>query len=262
MGLLFLLILILINGVFAMSEIAIVSAKKTRLLNLAEQGSVRAKLALELASSPNRFLSTVQIGITFVGVFAGAFGADLLSTPIKSLLTSMMIASWLSEPVSVVLAVVILTFISLVFGEIIPKRIGLINPEVVAMWVAGPMIMLSKSTKPLVDILSKSTDLMLDLVGVKPVIDSGVSEEEVKLLIREGAKMGIFNLAEKDIVERTFKLSDQRVDMLMTPRKDIEWLDMDDSVAKLKKKLITSSYSFLPVCRGRLDRAVGVVRTK
>jgi len=262
MEIVILLSLIIVNGLFAMAEIAIVSSRKSKLQYMADQGDAKAKKALELAKNPNRFLSTVQIGITFVGIFAGAFGAETLAKPLAAYLEQMPLVNLYSEAISIFLVVSLITYLSLILGELVPKRIALTNPEKIASLVSFPTQVLSIISKPIVDVLSVSTDWTLRLLGVKAAIEMPVTEEEVKMLIREGARVGIFNLAERDIVERTFRLADQRVVTLMTPRNDMFWLDVDGSTDQLRRKLAKSSFSYLPVSHKKLDTVVGVVRTK
>lgn len=255
-------ILILVNGLFAMAEIAIVSARKSRLQHMADQGDVKAKKALELANNPNRLLSTVQIGITFVGIFAGAFGAETLAKPISLLISPVPIIGNYGDQIAFLMIVSIITYLSLVVGELVPKRIALTNPEKIASLVSFPIQAISSISKPLIDVLSVSTEWVLRVFGVKTPPDLPISEEEVKFLIREGARVGIFNLAERDIVERTFRLADQKVNMLMTSRNEIVWLNLDSSESDLRKKIAHSAYSYLPVCHGKLDKVMGVIRTK
>lgn len=262
MDLLIILLLIIVNGMFAMAEIAIVSSRKSKLQHMADHGDTKAKKALELAKNPNRFLSTVQIGITFVGIFAGAFGAETLAQPLAGYITQVPMMNLYSEAISIFLVVTFITYLSLIIGELVPKRIALTNPEKIAALVSFPTQVLSTVSKPIVDVLSVSTDWTLRLLGVKAAIEMPVTEEEVRMLIREGARVGIFNLAERDIVERTFRLADQRVVTLMTPRNDMFWLDVDGSTEQLRKKLAKSSFSYLPVSHKKLDTVVGVVRTK
>jgi len=262
MDLLIILSLIIVNGLFAMAEIAIVSSRKSKLQYMADQGDIKAIKALELAKNPNRFLSTVQVGITFVGIFAGAFGAETVARPLAGFVARAPIVQPYSEAIAIFFVVSFITFLSLILGELVPKRIALTNPEKIAALVSFPTQALSKASKPIIDILSVSTDWTLRLLGVKAVVEMPVTEEEVKMLIREGARVGIFNLAERDIVERTFRLADQRVVTLMTPRNDMVWIDIDGTPAQLRKKLAKSAYSYLPVSHKKLDTVIGVVRTK
>lgn len=262
MDMLIILLLIVLNGLFAMAEIAIVSSRKIKLQHMANNGDTNAKKALDLAKNPNRFLSTVQIGITFVGIFAGAFGAKTLAQPLAGFIGQMPFIAAFNEAIAIVLVVTLITYLSLVIGELVPKRIALTNPEKIAAMISYPIQAISTVSKPFVDVLSVSTDWILRVLGVKTVVEMPVTEEEVKMLIREGARVGIFNLAERDIVERTFRLADQRVVTLMTPRNDMFWIDVDGSIDQLRKKLAKSSFSYLPVSHKKLDTVVGVVRTK
>jgi len=262
MELVILLTLLIVNGLFAMAEIAIVSSRKSKLQHLADGGDTKAAKALELAKNPNRFLSTVQIGITFVGIFAGAFGAETFAQPLAQMIDALPLVAPYSETIAVFLVVSLITYLSLVIGELVPKRIALTSPERIASLVSVPIYALSAVSKPLVDVLGMTTEWVLRLFGVKTPAEMPVSEDEVKMLIREGARVGIFNLAERDIVERTFRLADQRVITLMTPRSEIVWLDVDGSISEQRKKLAKSSFSYLPVSHRKLDTVVGVVRTK
>lgn len=256
------LLLIIINGIFAMTEIAVVSARKSKLKQMAEKGDLNAKKALELADNPNRFLSTVQIGITFVGIFAGAFGGKTIAQSLSRFFSQIPIVGIYSELIALLIVVSLITYISLVIGELVPKRIALGNPEKIASFMSKYMQTLSSISSPLINLLSISTDWILKLIRIKPSVEAQITEEEVKMLIKEGARVGIFNLSEKDIVERTFSLSDKKANMLMTPRKEIKWLDITQG-SKLNRKTITqNSFSYFPICRENLDRVVGVVRTK
>lgn len=259
--LLILFLLILLNGVFAMAEIAIVSARKARLKQAAEEGDAGARAALALARSPSRFLSTVQIGITLVGIFAGAFGGATLAEELARLLDVVPGLEAYSDVLSVGLVVVTISFLTLVLGELVPKRIGLSNAERVAALVARPMRRLAKLAAPLVHLLSWSTDLVLKLLGVHPSEEPPVTEEEVKILIAQGTQFGIFEPIEEMMVEHVFRLSDQKVSALLTPRTDMIWLDVDDLPEALQEKM-TAGFSRLPVARGSLDEILGWVLTK
>lgn len=261
MELVIVLLLILINGIFAMAEIAIISARKSKLQHEANEGNKDAKAALELAQSPNRFLSTVQIGITFVGIFAGAFGGETIA---KSLAHSLHTISFLapySGPLALFIVVAVITYLTFI-GELIPKRMALSNPENVAKFMARPMNTLSSVMSPLVNFFSISTDWILRILQVKPVNEPSVSEEEVKMLLQEGTRAGVFNMAETDIVERTLRLSDKKVKTLMTPKKEIVWLDIDISFKALRNKLAKYPHRNFPVCRDSIDKVLGVIRTE
>lgn len=258
------LILFIINGVFAMAEIAIVSSRKSKLQKMADGGNKTAEVALKLVSGPNRFLPTVQIGITLVGIFAGAFGGATIAEHLARYIDTIPILKPYSEALALLPVVAVITYISLIIGELVPKRIALSNPEKVALLVARPMAWLSKSFAPLVSLLSISTDWILGLLHIKDEGTVTVSEEEIRTLIREGAKIGILQLVEQDIVERTFKLSDKKVNALMTPRKEIVWINIEDSFRTIRKKIAQTKniHSYYPVCRDSVDKVLGVVRTE
>ena len=262
MEILIILLLIILNGIFAMAEIAIVSARKIKLRQLAGEGDKNAAAALKLAQSPNRFLSTVQIGITFVGVFAGAFGADTIAQQLELQLLDLPVIGEYSEGVALFLVVALITYLSLIIGELVPKRLALNAPEKVASMLAPAMKVFSTVVWPLVTLLTASADWLLDRLNIKTRHEPVVSEEEVKMLIREGAKIGIFNIAESGIVERTFKLSDKTVKAIMTPRKGISWLDINSSLEDLRDKIASHPHTHFPVCKGDLDYVLGLVRSE
>ncbi|HSA84181.1 MAG TPA: hemolysin family protein [Patescibacteria group bacterium] len=262
MEILIVLLLILLNGLFAMAEIAIVSARKSRLKQQANQGNKKAQAALELAQSPNRFLSTVQIGITLIGIFAGAFGGVTIAESLaKQFMTISVIAPY-SEALALGIVVSVITYFSLILGELVPKRIALNNPEKIAILVARPMDKLSKISHPLVSLLSISTEFVFRILGLKASTEPTVTDEEVKILLREGTQTGVFEIAEKDIVERTLKLSDKKVNSLMTPRKEIIWLTLDSSYKTIRNKIAKNPHANFPVCRDNLDKVIGVVRSE
>jgi putative hemolysin len=255
-------VLLLANGVFAMAEIAIVSARKSRLRQRADSGDANARIALELAESPNRFLATVQIGITLVGVLAAAFSgatmADKLAVPMKEI-------AWLApyaDNVAFGIVVVVLTYFTLVIGELVPKRIGLGNPEGIASILAGPMRKLSVIGSPLVSLLGCSTDALLKIFRVKPEPEVVVTEEEVKLLVKEGMRAGVFHPHESAMVESVMALDRLSVRDLMTPRTKIIWLNVDDSHETIWHKIVVSGHTTFPVYEGNRDHVVGVVTVK
>lgn len=262
MEILIILLLIIFNGIFAMTEIAIVSSRKSKLKHMAEKGDKNAKRALELADNPNKFLSTVQIGITFVGIFAGAYGGETVAQYLSNSLSSLPFIGIYSEAIGIVIVVSFITYLSLIIGELVPKRIALSNPEKIASFMSRFMQAFSSISSPLVNFLTISSDWVLKILRIKQLPEIPISEEEVKMLIREGARIGVFNLTERDIVERTFRLSDQKVNMLMTPRKEIKWLDITGGNKSIRKSISQSSYSYFPVCKKNLDKVIGVVRTK
>lgn len=258
----FILILLMANGVFAMTEIAVVSAKKARLRRLAEQGSLPAGAALELAESPNRFLSTVQIGITLVGIFAGAFGGATLSAKLAQPISHLPWVAAYADKIAFAVVVAVITYFSLVLGELVPKRLGLSNPEGIAMLVARPMNRLAKAAGPLVSFLSISTEALLRAIGFKPEKEAVVSEEEVRVLMQEGVRAGAFNKVESQIVDSALELDQLPVREIMTPRPKVIWLNQDDSHDQIWHKVVVSGHSHFPVFAGDRDHTVGVVSVK
>ena len=253
------LVLIVANGVFSGSEIAIVSARKLRLEQLAIRGNRRAATALRLASSPNDFLSTVQIGITLIGILSGAVGGATVAQRLKPLLASVpALAPW-SDLLSVVLVVSAITYLSLVIGELVPKRIALNDPEGIACQVAPAMRLLSRWAAPLVHLLGGSTDGLLRLLGVKASGEPDITEEEIKAMIRQGAESGVFEEAEHDIVQRVLRLGDRTTRSLMTPRTDVTWLDLAAPLEENVRRVMASPHSRFPVARGALDECQGVL---
>lgn len=256
------LILVILNGIFAMSEIAIISSRKIKLQKMANEGNENANIALKLANSPNQFLSTIQVGITLIGILAGAFGGATLAERIGDLFGSIGPLAPYSEIIGVVIVVLIITYLSLIIGELVPKRLGLNNPEKKATKIAKPMKILSEVSMPVIYVLSASTDFMLRILGVKETKEETVTEEEIKLLIEEGTQAGTFEKAEQDIIQRVFSLDNLKVSTLMKPRKDIIWLNIDDSEEELQKKLIESERAVFPVGKESLDNFLGVIQVK
>ena len=259
---LFILLLVLANGVFAMSEAALISARSARLQEMAGDDNVRAQAALDLLDEPNLFLSTVQIGITLVGVLAGAFGGATIAVPLASLIEGTSILAPYAPVISVGLVVVVIAYLSLILGELVPKRLALGNPERIASTVARPMRRLSRLAAPIVSFLSFSTDAVLRLIRARPGEEAPVTEAEIGILIDQGTRAGVFEETERDIVERVFRLGDLRVTALMTPRPEVAWLDLESPPEENQRRMRESIYSRFPVCRGQLDEVVGVVRAK
>ncbi|MDX2256465.1 MAG: hemolysin family protein [Pseudanabaenaceae cyanobacterium bins.39] len=260
----FLLIILLIiaNGVFSMSELAIVSSRKVRLEQWAKEGNPRAKAALRLISSPNNFLSTVQIGITLIGILSGALGGATVAQTLKKLLDNVTFLSPYSETLSFTIVVGIITYLSLVIGELVPKRLAMSNAEKIACTVAPPMRFLASIGKPLVYLLSLSTELLLGLLGVQANEEVQVTEEEIKVMIAQGAESGMFEEAEHDIVERVFRLGDRPIKALMTPRTEIDWLDIDAPFEETQQEVLSSGHSRFPVARENLDDCLGIVEIR
>jgi putative hemolysin len=256
------LALLVVNGVLAMTEIAMVAARKGRLRALANEGNGRARLALELAESPNRFLSTVQIGITLVGILAGAFGGVTIAEGIAKALKGVAWVGAYGDAIGLGVVVLVITYLSLVLGELAPKRIGLGNPEGIAMLVAGPMQALSAMTAPVVKFLSLSTDGLLRVLAIRPQKEAAVSEDEVKMLMQEGLRAGAFQKVESDIVESVLDLDRLMARDIMTPRPKVIWLNRDDPHETVWHKIVVSGHSFFPVYEGDRDHVVGVVSVK
>lgn len=255
-------LLVVLNGVFAMSEIAVISARKTRLQQLADEGNTKAATALELAVHPDRFLATVQIGITLIGILAGAFGGATLTEEIAPWFSAIPVLAPYSEAIAVALVVLFTTYLSLVIGELVPKRLALLQPERVASLIAPPMKTLSRVASPAVKVLSVSTNAILRLLGVRPMAEQPITEEEIKSMVAQGAQAGMIEEAERDIVESVFRLGDRRVDELMTPRTAVIWLDINDPPDITEQEIIASNHSRFPVCNGELDDILGVVLGK
>jgi putative hemolysin len=262
MEILIIVVLTLLNGLFAMSEIAVVSARRARLENASKRGSAAAKRALALASDPNQFLSTVQIGITLIGILLGIFSGENLTGDVQGYINQIAVLQPYSRPIAVGLVLLFITYLSLVLGELVPKRIGLTMPEAIAKTVALPMQILSKITAPFVWLLSRSSDLLLKILNVKPSADSRVTEEEIKAIVQESAEGGEIEEIEQNLVERVFYLGDRRVSSLMTYRGDLVWLDVDDSTDRLRQKIQGELHAVYPVCQGGLDSTLGVVYLK
>lgn len=253
--------LILLNGVFSMAEIALVSARKARLESQAQRGDIRAREALNLANHPDTFLSTVQIGITLIGILTGIFSGDTVTTDVANFLKQFPGISRYANGMATAIVVVVLTYFSMVLGELLPKRIGLSNPERIAKLVAGPMRIISLITHPFIWLLSKSTYLLTKLFNVQQN-DSQVTEEEIKAIISEGTEQGTIEEAEQEIIERVFHLGDRTITSLMTHRSDIVWFDMNDNEQSIKEKIIKEPHSIYPICDGDLDEIKGVVSIK
>lgn len=256
---LIILVLIIANGVFSMSEMAIVSARKVRLQQLANQGDAKAKAALKLAESPNHFLSTVQVGISLIGILTGAFGGATIANRVAVYIKRVPLLAPYSDPLSFGIVVLLITYFSLIVGELVPKRLALNNPERIASIVAIPMQALAAIASPVVYLLSASTDLILRVLGITASTEPQVTEEEIKILIEQGTEAGTFEEAEQDMVERVFRLGDRPVSYLMTPRPDIVWLDLEDSADENRQKMVDSAYSRYPICQGGLDNVLGVI---
>jgi putative hemolysin len=255
-------LLLIANGVFAMAEIAVVSSRKARLKQLANEGKRGAHAAHELARDPNRFLATVQIGITMVGILAGAFGGATIAAKIGIFLNTFPTFAPHGETIAIGMVVLALTYLSLVIGELVPKRLALNSPERIASAVASPMQALSRIASPAVYLLSRSSNLVLRLLGFKASAEAPVTEEEIRLLIEQGTRTGVFEEAEQDMIEGVLQMADRHVSVLMTPRNQIISFDVNDSLEQIHKKLTNGKHSRFPVIEGNLDNILGIVRAK
>lgn len=262
MEILIILFLILLNGVFSMSEIALISARKNRLETAAKKGNKNAKVALDLANSPNKFLSTVQIGITLIGILTGLYSGDKITTDVTLFIEGFSVLKPYAQSISVTVVVLILTFFSLVLGELLPKRIGLNHPESIAKAVAVPMKIISQITAPFIWLLTISTEGLLKILKIKPTADGKVTEEEIKAIIKEGTEGGEVQEIEQDIVERVFHIGDRKINSLMTHRQSIVYLSLQDTVEELKAKVLNELHSIYPVCNENLDDVSGIVLLK
>ncbi|MBI4719517.1 MAG: HlyC/CorC family transporter [Planctomycetes bacterium] len=253
------LFLTLLNGVFAMSELAMFSAQKTRLRQLAGTGNTRAVAALSIREHPTRFLSTVQLGITLVGILSGALGGATLAEDLAESLRRIPILAPYAPALALALIVMAVTYVSVTIGEIIPKRIALVQPERLACAVAPAMNLLARVGAPFVRALTGPTDALLRVAGVRSAGQPSVTEEDIKVLIQQGAEMGVVDETEHELVKSVFNLAERSVGSMMTPRPDIVWLDLNDPVEENRRKLLSHPYSRFPVARGSLDQLVGVV---
>lgn len=262
MELFIILFLILLNGLFSMSEIALISARKSRLENSAKKGNNSARIALDLANSPNKFLSTVQIGITLIGILTGIFSGDKITTDVEIFVSGFEILKPQAHSIAVGIVVVVLTFFSLVLGELLPKRIGLNYPETIAKAVAVPMKIVSIVTAPFIWLLTHSTEFLLSVLRIKPSADGKVTEEEIKAIIKEGTEVGEVQEIEQDIVERVFHIGDRKINSLMTHRKSVVMLPLESNKNQVKEFMLQELHSFYPVYKDNYDEIVGVVSLK
>lgn len=253
------LALIVLNGVLAMSEMALASSRRSRLQEQAEGHDAGAKRALALYDEPNRFLSTVQIGISLVGVLSGAFGGSVLAAPLAQRLIVWGVSEAVAEPLAFGLVVAGITYLSLVIGELVPKRLALSQPEQLAKLTSAPMGVLARVASPLVTILSWSTDLILKPFGVEGRRGGEPSPEEISGMLEQSHRVGHIGRAEVEMIENVFDLEDRRVRSMLTPRRDVHWLDADLAWPDLKASLVRAAHSRLPVARGELDQLIGVV---
>lgn len=257
-----LLFLILLNALFVISEIALVSAKKPRLESAAERGDNRAKAALTLSQNPELFLSAAQIGITLIAILTGVYSGEKFSADLQPLFEQFPPLAPYASGISTTVVVVLVTFVSIIFGELIPKRIGLINAERIAKLVAKPMYGFARATHPFVWLLNKTSNLFFKVFKIKTASDETVTEEEIKAIISEGTESGTIEEEEKEMIERIFHLGDRNITSLMTHRSDIVWFDVTENEEKVKAQIIEEPHSLYPICDGELDNIKGVVSVK
>lgn len=255
------LVLILLNGVFAMSEIAIVSSRRVRLVQMAEAGSAGAQNALTLAAEPTRFLSSVQVGITSIGILSGAIGEAALATPLRTSFEAVAVVAPYAEELALAIIVASLTYVSLILGELVPKRLALTHPEAIASLIARPMQMLACLGRPIVYVLSVSTDTILRLFRVRHVKQPAVTLEEIKVLFEQGTEEGVFEPTERELLTNVLNLDERHVGAVLTPRSDVVYLDVRDPIERTREKLRQDPHAVIPICDGGLERVLGVTRS-
>lgn len=256
------LALVLLNGIFSLAELAIISSRRLRLERMALEGNAGAGTAIRLSDDPSRFLSTVQVGITLIGIFNGAFGEASLVARLTPLLSDAGLPAAYARPVSLAIVVVAITFVSIVLGELVPKRIAILYPEQLAALMAGPLQNMSRLMHPFVRLLAVTTDFIMRLLGVRNQKDETPTEEEVTGMIKESTDAGVFEKAEYDIAARALRLDDWHLRALMTPRIDLEFLDLDQPLEDNLARIAESPYSRFPVFRGDRNQVLGVVRAR
>lgn len=255
-------VLLLVNGLFSMAEIAVVSARKARLQQRADEGDPRAADALRLAEAPNAFLSTVQIGITLIGILAGAFGGATMSDPLAAKLRTIPALAGSADALAVAIVVAAITFFSLVIGELVPKRLGLKAPEDIAMRVVRPMRILSAIVRPLVWLLTATSSLILRIIRIEDAPEPPVTQAEIEVMLEQGAQTGVLSAMESEVAQSVFRLAERRVGALMTPRMNIAWLDVAGSQDETRDMIAKFGHSRYPVCDGNLDNVLGVVEAQ
>jgi putative hemolysin len=254
--------LALLNGLLSMSEMAMVSARKFRLQQKASEGSSRAKTALALINEPSQFLASIQIGITLIGVFAGAFGGANITAELERNLLNYPLAAPYASAISMGIVVMVVTLLSLVLGELVPKRLALGHAETISLIVAKPIKLLSIISLPAVKFLSMLTEGILKLLRYKTPTEEGVTEDEVRMMVEQGTQLGVFEKEEESIINRTFRLSDQAVSEVMTQRLQLVCLDVDDEIDFNVQKIVESHHSFFPVYEESIDKVIGIISVK
>ena len=259
MDFIIIIILIILNGIFAMSEIAVISARKSALMKESKEGNKNAKTALSLANNPDKFLSTIQIGITLIGILTGIYSGDTVAKELSNILIKIHIPTVYASSISKIIVVALVTYLTLIFGELVPKRLGMVMPEKIAKTVASPMIILSKIGAPFVWILSQSALIVSKILGIKDD-KNPITEEEIKSMVEEGRQGGEVKEVEQDIIERAFFLGDRKIESIMTHRSDIVCLDINMNSDEIKKIISKNSFSSYPIIDKNLDNIIGIVR--
>jgi putative hemolysin len=254
--------LILLNGLFVVAEIALVSVRKARLEHAADKGDSKALRALQLSNNPDIFLSATQIGITVIAILTGLYSGEKFSADLKPYVARVSFMADYASTISTTLIVIVVTYFSIVFGELIPKRIGLLKAEKISIYMAGPMLVFSKVVHPFVWLLNKSSNLFFRVFNIKTQKDDHVTEEEIKAIISEGTESGTIEEEEKEMIERIFHLGDRNITSLMTHRSDIIWFELNDNEEKIREKIIAEPHSIYPICEGEIDNIKGVVSIK
>ncbi len=262
MDFIILLALIFVNSLFVISEIALVSVRKSRLEHQAERGDESARRALELSNNPEKFLSAAQIGITLIAILTGVYSGERFARYLQPSIENVSFLREYADTVATTIIVILVTFLSIIFGELIPKRIGLLRAERIAKLVAAPMNAFAKFTHPFVWLLNKTSNLFFRVFNIKRSKDDAVTEEEIKTLITEGTVAGTIDEAEQEIIERVFHLGDRNITSLMTHRSDIIWFNLDDNEDKIKEKILQEPHSAYPICDEAIDNIKGVVSIK
>lgn len=261
-AILILLVLIILNGLFVMSEIALVSARKSRLEAAANKGDERARVALNLAENPDLFLSAAQIGITLIAILTGVYSAEKFNIYLQPYLEKIAVLKQYAATISTVIIVIFVTFLTILFGELLPKRIGMIYSEALAKAVAGPMKLFATVTHPIVWLLTRMSNFFFRIFKINLSKDNSVTEEEIKAIITEGMEQGTIEEAEQEIIERVFHLTDRNITSLMTHRSDIIWFDVNDNEQSIKEKILQEPHSAYPICDGQIDNIKGLVSIK
>jgi putative hemolysin len=262
MEIIILLGLIILNGLFVMSEIALVSARKPRLESMAEKGDKKAESALQLSNKPELFLSAAQIGITLIAILTGVYSGERFGKQLAPSIEKVDLFRPYAQTIATTIVVIIVTFLSIVFGELIPKRLGLLNAERISKIVAGPMRVFAKMTHPIVWLLNKTSNLFFKIFNLRKTKDETVTEDEIKAIITEGTESGSIEEEEKEMIERIFHLGDRNITSLMTHRSDIIWFDLTDNEEKIREKIVQEPHSVYPICDGTIDNIKGMVSIK